>query len=292
VLEQAPLAPRPPSRLLPSRCRFLDLRQRTQASVLPERWTLTVEQAIDILKYCATTSTWAALADVKGEGCITMRDVAAHFLRPWTQGTGCSVAVLLWGLLPDEYVEGRSTADNAPQPDAAQAFVCHAWDGPVVELRECLRSMAKDLSPRTRIWLDAFSLYLPDDGAPGGLMHSEQMSASSQALKELPPLGIFVVRSAEVNGLSRLWVLYELWLASRMGLRRTGLCTRAKWADAWSMWQASAIATTLTCHQWQACPCARWQDRAHILAEVHRMDAGLEAVASAAQDFCDECAFS
>ena len=40
-------------------------------------------------------TTWTALADVKGEEGISMRDVATHFLRPWTQGTGCSVAVLL-----------------------------------------------------------------------------------------------------------------------------------------------------------------------------------------------------
>ena len=267
VLEHAPLAPRPPPSLLPTTCRMKWITgagyvAMSQAQVAPRCWALTIEQTLGLLEHCMETMTWQALSDVKGRGNITMRDLAVHFLLPWTHGTGCSIAVLmsaLGGGIDSEEADSHESEDS----EAAEAFVCHAWDGAVVETHAVLRQMGRHMPLSTRIWMDAFSLYLPEDGAHGGLMHAEQFDASSEVIESRPALGVFVVHTTTANVYERLWVLHELWLASKFGLQRKGLVDTNQWSTANFSSQGTAIDHALDTPA--DCACERWQDRAHLL---------------------------
>ena len=66
-----------------------------------------------------------ALAEVKGEYEITMYDVNDHFVKPWTKGTGCSIAILM----------------NKSKQLPVEGMLSHAWAGSVVETYNCLQNM-------------------------------------------------------------------------------------------------------------------------------------------------------
>ena len=107
IVGYAPLAPRPD---------WLPKTGPGQKNVDPLKWSLSVEQWIFFVRLCVATVTWKKLAEVKGEYNITMYDINDHFVKPWTQGTGCSIALLM------------NTAEQLP----IEGMFSHAWAGSVV----------------------------------------------------------------------------------------------------------------------------------------------------------------
>ena len=62
--------------------------------------------------------TWTYLAEVKGEENITMHDIVAHFVKPWTCGTGCSIA----GLLDDNQAEIETMVSHSYDRSVKETF--------------------------------------------------------------------------------------------------------------------------------------------------------------------------
>jgi hypothetical protein len=281
VLEHAPLAVRPPPSVLPTRGRMTWISGAgsvplTQARVRPPCCTITIECALALMDCVRTTTTWRALADVKGATGVTMRDVATHFLRPWTQGTGCSIALLLLAL------DGGDVYDPPPLKPA-DAFVSFAWDGAVSDFLESLHQMARVVPLSTRIWVSCFSLYLPEDAVVGSLMHAEQIDAASTVIESRPRLGLFVVHSSAVNVYSRLWVLYELWFAQQLKVKCQGLIDATRWpAELFSL-EAAAIDKALE----TLAGVSRWQDRVFLLRN-RLANVELSAVAQSARTFFEQ----
>ena len=107
------------------------------------------------MRACVDTDTWRKLAEVKGEYEITMYDVCDHFVKPWTRGTGCSIALLM------------NSAAQLP----VEGVFSHAWAGSVVETYNCLQNMVNHagVPSNARFFFCAFSMYQPDDGADAPL---------------------------------------------------------------------------------------------------------------------------
>jgi hypothetical protein len=173
VIDYAPLAPRPA--WLPAEGARRSGVYVGQRATQPIHWSVSLGEIADFLDACIQTSAWRVLAAAKGEAAITMYDIAEHFILPWTRGTGCSIALLLASALPSDV------------PPAADAVLAHAWGASTLETRGCIRELTRThgLSPNTRVFFDALCLYLPDDGAAGGLMIVEQSEASTDVLDAL-----------------------------------------------------------------------------------------------------------
>ena len=142
-----------------------------------------VEQWIFLVRACVATDTWKKLVEVKGEYEITMYDVNDHFVKPWTQGTGCSIALLM----------------NAAEQLPVEGMLSHAWAGSLVETYNCLQNMVNHSGvPSTaRFFFCTFSMYQPQDGAEGGLSIDEQiaMEPFAKIIEAKPTHGMFVLHT-------------------------------------------------------------------------------------------------
>ena len=88
LAESYPKAPRPT---------WLPAAGPGQAHVDPVNWSISIGQWLRFVRACVDTATWRQLAKAKGEYGVTMHDLCTHFVKPWTAGTGCSVALLMNG---------------------------------------------------------------------------------------------------------------------------------------------------------------------------------------------------
>lgn len=160
-------------------------------------WSMAVEQWVKLIGYCVSTDTWGALAKAKGEYNISMYDVKTHFVVPWTTGTGCSIALLL-------------NSDPAP----VELMVSHAWGGSVIETYNCMQNMVNHGNvPKTaRIFFCTFSMYQPEDGAPGGLSIAEQLELKPFAaiIESKPKYGMHVIHTTTFEVYSRMWIVHEV----------------------------------------------------------------------------------
>merc|ERR1712078_531430 len=82
-----------------------------------------------------------------------------------------------------------------------------------------------------KIFYCTFSMYQPEDGAPGGLSISEQLDRKPFAsiIKSCPKYGMFVVHTTTCEVYTRLWTVHEVDEAMHEGVEITGLFDIAMW---------------------------------------------------------------
>jgi len=208
IVGHAPLAPRPG---------WLPWSGPGQKNVEPLKWSLSVEQWIRFVGVCVTTETWKKLAKEKGEYGITMYDVNEHFVKPWTQGTGCSIALLM----------------NADQQLPAEGMFSHAWAGSVIETYNCLQNMVNHsgVPSTTRFYFCTFSNYQHDDGAFGAPTLDEQvgMNPFMKVIESKPKYGIFVLHTSMYEVYERLWVAHEADVGQACNVQMRGLFDMYRW---------------------------------------------------------------
>ena len=148
---------------------------------------------------CMQTETWKALVAAKGEYGISMHDINAHFIVPWSRGTGCSIALLL------------NSAKGCSMP--VELMLSHAWGGSTVETFNCLQNLVNNhgVPPQTPVFFCALCLYQPEDGAPGGLSISQQLELSpfGVVIKSNPEWGMWVIHVTNFEVYSRTWTVHD-----------------------------------------------------------------------------------
>jgi len=183
----APHAPRPS---------WLPTNGTGQANVTPDCWSISLENWVRFIKTCMATTTWSVLAETKGIRNINMYDVNAHFIKPWTSGTGCSVAGLM---------------DNNQGP--VDLMVSHAWAGSVIESLASIKTITTMyLVPKdTRIFFDTVCLYQAEDGTIGGLSIPEQLTLKpfTTIIHQKPHHGMFIIHTTISEVYERLWCVHE-----------------------------------------------------------------------------------
>ena len=163
------------------------------------------------------TETWKALADAKGEYQITMYDINDHFVKPWTRGTGCSIALLM----------------NAGQPLPAEGMFSHAWAGSVVETYNCLQNMVNHhrVPATARFFFCTLSMYQPQDNAPDGLSIAQQIALEpfAKVIASQPRYGMFVLHTTVSEVYERLWVAHEADVGISAEVPIKGLFDMYRW---------------------------------------------------------------
>ena len=183
----------------------------------PRCWSLSLTQWLCFVRACVATETWKVLAKTKGEYNINMYDVNDHFVKPWTRGTGCSIALLM----------------NATEQLPAEGMLSHAWAGSVLETHNCLQNMIMHsrVPSEARFFFCVFSLYQPEDGAPDGLSIEEQIALApfAKIIASKPKHGMFVLHTTISEIYERLWVAHEAdeGIAANIDIR--GLFDMYRW---------------------------------------------------------------
>jgi len=190
-----------------------------QSQVEPLKWSISLGSLLQFLYACVDTETWTSLATIKrGAKHICMHDLNAHFVKPWTQDTGCSIAGLM-----DE------------NQGLVELMISHSWTGSVIETISILESLPGlfFMPNETRIFFCTMCMYQPEDNHRNGLTIKEQLELDpfSKIIKEDPKWGMHVFHTTVAEVYERLWCVHEMNEAVHFKVKVYGAFDMSIWDD-------------------------------------------------------------
>jgi len=189
-----------------SHCQDLVAQCKEHGVILP----MLQRQAEDLMKNAQPPKGDFVIPNTGDDGIINLYDVVDNFVKPWTEGTGSSVALLY---------------NSEPAP--AEAMLSHAWAGGIMEVyRMFTRAVfLNELELETRVFYCGFSLYQPQDGHPDGLSIDEQLAQDpfAQIINVKPKSGMFVIHTTLAEVYVRMWCVFEADAGVVAGLPIRGL---------------------------------------------------------------------
>jgi hypothetical protein len=116
---------------------------RRRQTLQPWEWTLTMRQWRKVFTHCAGLPEFQQRKEQQGH--VTMYDINQMFIRPWVEGTECSLAILM------------NAGLEKPRP--ANLVVCGAWGD---DVEECMQAMDRFIKRNgvdddTAVWFSLFS---------------------------------------------------------------------------------------------------------------------------------------
>lgn len=149
---------------------------------------------------------------------VNMYDICDFFVKPWTAGTGNSVALLL---------------NN--QPLSADLMISHAWAEDIQECAEALmlHFVRYDISYDTACWFCVFSMYQPGDCF--AIQEQVALDPFGQVLSTIPQMSqsgcdgrcMVVIHTSTSEVYERLWCVFEIGKASLDGVPIKAACSYA-----------------------------------------------------------------
>jgi hypothetical protein len=132
------------------------------------------------------------------QGYVAMYDINRLFIRPWIEGTGCSLASLMNASL------------EAPRP--AKLMVCGPWGDDVEECTQALDRFVKKngVDEDTAVLLKLFSCPQEDSAVRPPIETLKSVITSPQLMKENGGHGIVVIHTSKNDVYGQLWSLYEV----------------------------------------------------------------------------------
>jgi len=123
-------------------------RMKARQTKDPKKWRLSLNKWISVIEHCMEQPEYKKLKKEKGH--VTMYDLNNLFVKPWTAGTGCSLAVLM--------------SDEDDERDAEFIF-SHAWGEGVDECLQAVKKYQRDnnISLETPVWFCVFANYQAED---------------------------------------------------------------------------------------------------------------------------------
>lgn len=166
-------------------------------NVSPEHWGMTLSQWAAFIAACASTDKWAELeasTDRKEFGHVNLYQVCDHMVKPWTMGTGNSVALLM----------------NNVKPLHADVMVSHAWGESVLEALVAVlaRASVTGIGLGATVWFCTFAQYQPGDGP--SVQEQLELDPFRKVIESRPRFGMLVVHTSTAELYGRLWCVYEV----------------------------------------------------------------------------------
>jgi len=184
-----------PRTVVAERPLWLPTRGLCQSDVPPECWALEMRQLLRFLCECKANEAWDRCSK---RGRVTMYDVNKHFVVPWTEGTGSSIALLM----------------NPELPHKAELMISHTWGEDADELMDALElfCLSSHVPMDTPVFFCTLSLYQPDDGVAGGLAIQEQIALEpfKRVIEGVPRHGMIVVHTTAQDVYTRMWCVHEV----------------------------------------------------------------------------------
>ena len=135
-----------------------EMRDRQRNS--PEQWTMTFREWNVIVDYCKDLPEYHAIK--KQKRFVSMYDLCDRFVKPWTRGTGCSLAVLASKGRREIAKLMLSHVSLACQDSLHHSLIAplQAWAESVEECQEALTFFFNKygIDPDTPIWFCVFGM--------------------------------------------------------------------------------------------------------------------------------------
>eukprot|EP00931_Biecheleriopsis_adriatica_P102375 TRINITY_DN77354_c0_g1_i1.p1 TRINITY_DN77354_c0_g1~~TRINITY_DN77354_c0_g1_i1.p1 ORF type:complete len:968 (+),score=273.11 TRINITY_DN77354_c0_g1_i1:87-2990(+) len=186
-----------PDGMAPEATKKMRSRQRRD----PQQWTLTVDQWSSVLQCCQDQAPYQRIKR-EGKKYVNMYDVNSVYVKPWTRGKGCGVAVLMSGEV------------EAP----AGLMLSHAWAEDVEECQMAVMEfvMEKSVPRSTPLWFCLFANYQASDEF--GPTVQEQLALrpfasviQSKSLKmNNGGFGLNAIHTSTADLYKRLWCVHEV----------------------------------------------------------------------------------
>eukprot|EP00931_Biecheleriopsis_adriatica_P066112 TRINITY_DN40525_c0_g1_i1.p1 TRINITY_DN40525_c0_g1~~TRINITY_DN40525_c0_g1_i1.p1 ORF type:complete len:562 (-),score=98.27 TRINITY_DN40525_c0_g1_i1:21-1460(-) len=165
---------------------------------------MTHRQFGEFIAACQHTACWARCKQAKEH--VNLYDVNSYLIKPWTRGTGCSIALRM----------------NPEKPLRAELMVSHSWAEDLGECLEALQSFSSRKSQpcSTTLWFCAFAQYQAGD-EPGDLGPSIEEQLQQDPFGRVvrstcEEHGMVVVHTSTARVYERLWCVYEISEALRI----------------------------------------------------------------------------
>lgn len=194
------LSPQQWERMTPEQRQNMKQRQRRN----PEEWSMTFDQWNACVDHCKLHPKYAQLKQTGRF--VSMYGINEHYVKTWTRGTGCSVAILM----------------NPDLALSAKWMASHAWGEDVEECQTAVRKyFNKHAIPSdTPMWFCVFAQYQPEDDE--GPSIQEQIGyqpfkavIKSSNLKAPHGYGMGAIHTMKEDLYGRLWCVHEVDVASR-----------------------------------------------------------------------------
>ena len=92
----------------------------------PEEWTMTMQEWLDVIEHIMAQPQYAATKRQKRN--VTMYDINELFVKPWTRGTGCGLAVMM----------------SKHRRQKPKKMFSHAWGE---DVKECYDALLRSVMP-------------------------------------------------------------------------------------------------------------------------------------------------
>jgi hypothetical protein len=180
---------------------WLPLEGTGMRNLEPVRWSMSIAQWIFFIRWCTTTKTWELLVNSKTPYTVNMHDIVTYFVKPWTAGTGCSIALLM-------------NSKNECPPRKVELMISHAWSGSVFETYNSLQYIVNHgkVPVDTPLFFCALCLYQPEDKCAKGLSIQEQLILKpfAKIIESKPSFGMWVVHTTMQEVYTRMWTVHEV----------------------------------------------------------------------------------
>jgi len=194
-----------------ARPHWLPTRGLGNMKVEPEEWGMTIQQFCAFIMACfmgegddgGKLRTYAKKTPqktkAKDANHVTLYEIVDHFVKPWTQNTGNSIALLM----------------NCEKPLKAEVMISHAWGEDIIEAMVALlgKAYAMKMPLTTVVWFCAFAQYQPGDAKGDcGPSVAEQLSKDpfKRVIGSRPTFGMIVLHTSRAELYERLWCVYEV----------------------------------------------------------------------------------
>eukprot|EP00929_Paragymnodinium_shiwhaense_P044755 TRINITY_DN22944_c0_g1_i3.p1 TRINITY_DN22944_c0_g1~~TRINITY_DN22944_c0_g1_i3.p1 ORF type:complete len:552 (-),score=136.98 TRINITY_DN22944_c0_g1_i3:54-1709(-) len=164
---------------------------------------MTLRQWTAFIMACAVTEEWelleASTERGKEPGYVNLYQVCDHFVKPWTRGTGNSVALLM----------------NKDEPLVAKLMISHSWGACLYESMVAVlgKSTVAGVPLEAPVWFCTFAQYQPGDfeGDCGPTVHEQlALDPFRRVIETRPSYGMLVIHTSKAEIYNRLWCVYEV----------------------------------------------------------------------------------
>lgn len=177
---------------------FLPQPRWNNRDVQPQQWGMRVAQFRQIIVGFMELGSWSRWIQEKGY--VNVYNVIGSLVKPWTQGTGCGIALRM----------------NPEEVLGAELMISHCWAEDIVECEEAIgQFLTKNSLEETIVmWFCAFAIYQPGD-MPGdvGPTLAEQLNMDpfgSVIQAACTSQGMLVAHTSTAEVYDRLWCVYEI----------------------------------------------------------------------------------
>jgi len=189
--------PRPPGMAAPNE---VDDAMRDRQTRNPELWTMTMQECCAVIEHIIEQPEYIERKRLKRS--VSMYDICTMFVKPWTKGTGCGLAVLM----------------SKHREEEPKKMLSHAWGE---DVEECISALKRYFELNAidfdiPIWFCVFANYQCEDGCGPTVAQQLEMDPFARVIespslkKEHGGFGMVAVHTTMEDLYKRLWCVYEV----------------------------------------------------------------------------------